>query len=297
MSEALRILVIGAHPADVFDSCAGTIVHHTARGDWVAGVSLTHGVRKHDKEVVEGMQRRESVPEAESLRELIEERAEVKAGELRKISDFLGMADLILLGGDDAVVLIDKETVRQLASLIREHKPDLIITHFPKEEGGTYSQHAVTGQMVMQAVELATGPDPGDRNPPHYVAQVFFFGPPAHVRSTVWKSEGGYWCDVFVETTDVIEKKIACLDMLNSQAYGGSYARKIVEVCDGAFGKAVYVPYAEGFISWRASIQYCLGVSDIQRRLYKTSDHERRVQRSYMVGNKESKGQAGEISG
>ena len=92
MSQGLRILVVGAHPADVFDNCGGTIARHTTRGDWVAGVCLTHGVRKHDKEVVEGMQRRKSLPEAEVLNQLIDERAEVKAQELLKISEFLGMA-------------------------------------------------------------------------------------------------------------------------------------------------------------------------------------------------------------
>ena len=283
MAEKLRILVIGAHPADVFDNCAGTILHHTARGDWVAGVSLTHGVRKHDREVVEGMQRRKSLPKAAALKELIEKRAAVKAGELRKISNFLGMAELVLLGADDAVLTVDRAMVRQIAGLIRKYKPDLIITHFPKEEGGTYSQHATTGQMVMHAVELATGPDPGDRNPPHYVTQVYFFGPPAHVRSTIWKSEGGYWCNVFVETTEVIEKKLACLDMLSSQGYGGAYARKIIEVCDGAFGKAVYVPYAEGFISWRAAVHDHLPVSEGNRRLYKMTDQQRRDYRSYKL--------------
>ena len=45
MSEPLRIVSIGAHPADVFDQSGGTKAHHTARGDYVACISLTHGAR------------------------------------------------------------------------------------------------------------------------------------------------------------------------------------------------------------------------------------------------------------
>ena len=43
MTRPLRILSIGAHPADTFDQNAGAIAHHTARGDYVACISLTNG--------------------------------------------------------------------------------------------------------------------------------------------------------------------------------------------------------------------------------------------------------------
>ena len=49
MTEPLRILCIGAHPADIFDQSGGTMAHHTARGDYVACIVLTHGVRIHDQ--------------------------------------------------------------------------------------------------------------------------------------------------------------------------------------------------------------------------------------------------------
>ena len=32
MSESLRILSVGAHPADIFDQSGGTMAHHAARG-------------------------------------------------------------------------------------------------------------------------------------------------------------------------------------------------------------------------------------------------------------------------
>lgn len=35
MAEPLRILSIGAHPADIFDQSGGTMAHHVDRGDYV----------------------------------------------------------------------------------------------------------------------------------------------------------------------------------------------------------------------------------------------------------------------
>lgn len=43
MAESLRLLSIGAHPADIFDQSGGTMAHHMQRGDYGACVVLTHG--------------------------------------------------------------------------------------------------------------------------------------------------------------------------------------------------------------------------------------------------------------
>ena len=55
MSDNLRLLSIGAHPADIFDQSGGTMAHHVARGDWVGCVVLTHGARVHDKVISDEM--------------------------------------------------------------------------------------------------------------------------------------------------------------------------------------------------------------------------------------------------
>ena len=47
-APTLILLVIGAHPADIFDQSGGTMAHHARRGDRVACCVLTHGARVHD---------------------------------------------------------------------------------------------------------------------------------------------------------------------------------------------------------------------------------------------------------
>ncbi|MDA0337257.1 MAG: hypothetical protein O2782_19005, partial [bacterium] len=41
-SKPLALLIIGAHPADIFDQSGGTMAHHARRGDRVACCVLTH---------------------------------------------------------------------------------------------------------------------------------------------------------------------------------------------------------------------------------------------------------------
>ena len=191
-AEPLRILSIGAHPADIFDQSGGAMAHHAARGDWVGCVVLTHGARVHDAVISDGMFHREEVPEAGELKQLMAERSGVKAEEVRRACRSLGVEEVRFLGIDDAVLLVTEEAVRTVARLLRELKPDIVLTHFPREGDGKTNAHATAGQIVMHALSHAAGVDPGDRRPPHKVAQVFFFGcgePPC--RATSGARKGG----------------------------------------------------------------------------------------------------------
>ena len=284
MSESLRILSVGAHPADIFDQSGGTMAHHAARGDYVGCVVLTHGARVHDKVISDEMHHRSEVPAADELQALMAERSDVKAEEARKACNLLGVEDVYFFGADDAVLLVTDEAVRRLARLIRQLKPDLVITHFPKEGDGLTNAHAIAGQIVLHAMALAGGVDPGDRNPPHKAAQVFFFGTgAAAIPRQVWQSEGGYYNDVFIDITDVVDKKLAALDCLVSQGYGGAYARKRIETSDGAFGMSGGVAYAEGFISLHAETHDYLPVTERALAAARASDHERIEETSYRV--------------
>jgi len=275
MKEQLRILSIGAHPADVFDQSGGTMAHHAERGDWVGCVVLTHGARVHDTIISDSMFHRDEVPEAEELEATMQDRADVKADETRTACAILGVRDVVFFGADDAVLLVDRELVRRLAREIRRLRPDVVLTHFPKERDGLVNPHAVAGQIVLHALSLARSVDPGDRTPPHRVAQVFFFGAgAAAVRRGLWDAVGGYYNDVYIDISDVAEKKLAALDCLASQGYGGAYARKRIETSDGAFGACAHCAYAEGFIALTSETHRYLPVTEHALRVAHSSDQE-----------------------
>lgn len=273
--EQLTLLVVGAHPADIFDQSGGTMAHHTARGDRVACAVLTHGARVHDAVICDQMFHAEQVPEADELDRLMAERADVKAKEVRTACTLLGCDELYFLDFNDAVLLLEEQAVRRVAKLVRNVRPHVVLTHFPREGSGTTNAHAIAGQIALYGLQHAGSVDPVDRNPPHKVSQVFFFGMgAAPLPRDVWGAEGGYSNDVFVDITDVIDKKLAALDALVSQGYGGAYARKRIETSDGAFGNAARCAYAEGFIKMNSECHYYLPVTDHALELSRLSDHQ-----------------------
>jgi len=275
VAEPLRILSIGAHPADIFDQSGGTMAHHVDRGDYVGCAVLTHGARVHDAVVSEEMFHRDEIPTGDELDKIMAERSDVKIEEVRKACAILGVEDITFFGADDDILIVTPEAVRRLAKLLREKRPDMILTHFPRESDGVANAHAVTGQIVMHAIGYAGKVDPEDANPPTRPARVFYFGAgAARLRSTLWDADGGYYNDVFIDISDVIEKKLAALDCLVSQGYSGKYARKRIETNDGAFGVSGGVPYAEGFISSASETHYYLPVSDYTLKKARSSDHE-----------------------
>jgi 4-oxalomesaconate hydratase len=283
-SDHLRILSIGAHPADIFDQSGGVMAHHAARGDYVACVVLTHGARVHDKVISDSMFHLERVPTGSELLELMVKRSDLKAQEVRKACDILGFQDVYFFGEDDAVLLMTDDIVRRLAAMIRALKPDIVLTHFPREGDAFSNPHAIAGQITLYAIGYAATVDSTDSSPPHRVAQVFFFGTgAAATRRELWDAEGGYYNDVFIDITDVIEKKLAAMDCLASQGYGGAYTRKRIETSDGAFGQAGGVSYGEGFISLYAETHYLLPVTDYALKRARSSDLEIMAAYSYRV--------------
>lgn len=284
MDSKIRLLSIGAHPADVFDQSGGTMAHHANRGDYIACAVITHGARVHDAVVSEEMSHRSKVPESEELSSIMKTRSAVKEEEVRAAGKILGFEDIHFLGTDDAVLLVTDTVVRKLARVIRKVRPDIILTHFPKDQGGFTAPHAIAGQIAVLAMQSADTVDLDDRNPPHSVAQCFFFGGgAAGVRSGVWGSEGGFTNDIFVDITDVVDKKLAALDTLESQGYNGDYARKRIEVSDGAFGVTAGTAYAEGFISLKSQTHYHLPLTSYTRDQAEASDHERMAKYSYRL--------------
>jgi hypothetical protein len=89
----------------------------------------------------------------------------------------------------------------------------------------------------------------------------------------VFGADGGFTNDLFIDISDVAHLKVTCLDALQSQGYGGAYARKRIETNDGAFGAHARVSYAEGFIRWRSETHRHLPLTDLDREQASLSDH------------------------
>ncbi len=184
------------------------------------------------------------VPESDELIALMGERADVKAEEVRRACKILGVEIWIIFGADDAILLVTPEIVRQLARLLRELRPDIVLTHFPAR-GRRPRQPACGGRRADGAPCHPACRQRRSRRPP--------LAAPGRADLLLWRGRGlatehglgrraAFYNDVFIDITDVVDKKLAAMDCLESQGYGGAYARKRIETSDGAFGTAAAAP-------------------------------------------------------
>ena len=271
--KPLKILVIGAHPADAFDNAGGTCLHHTQQGDSVVAAILTGGARLHDVVITDGLRKEKKVPQGDDLKNLLKERSDLKSCEVREACAIMGIHDVRFLGRDDKILLVKEQIISDMAFIIRDVRPDILITHYPFDNGGFADQHAITGQCALHASWVANTVDPEDPNLPHRVAQIFFMGFPSHfIKSSAMYREFSGHCQVYVDVTDVIDLKVKALDKMKSQQYDGDCAWKRVESVEGGAGAAVRVAYAEPFIVAYSDVHHTLPVSDF--RLKTANEHE-----------------------
>ncbi|MCK5118454.1 MAG: PIG-L family deacetylase [Candidatus Latescibacteria bacterium] len=225
--ESLSILLVGGHPADAFDNAGGTLAHHAASGDRVTVAVMTHGARSHAATLIDRYRTAEqTVVQVDEVDREVHETLDEKRDEVRGACAVMGVKDVRFLEYDDDILLAREDLIRRIADLVQETRPDIVITHHPYDRGGVANTHSECAAMTLAAIDAAGGLLRNSTRRPHRVAQVFFMGvEPACASKDVLAAGMTIWCDVYVDITDVIERKIAALDMMVSQNYQGAYAR------------------------------------------------------------------------
>jgi LmbE family N-acetylglucosaminyl deacetylase len=258
-------MIVGGHPADAFDNAGGTLSHHAERGDRVTAVVMTHGVRSHDCELIDDLHTgRRTVSDATA--QVVQGHAEQKREEVRQACAIMGITDVRFLEHEDDALSIPDELVFRLDEIIREVKPDIVITHHPAEAGGLFGAHAACARATLQAIHSAMVIRRGATRSPHRVVQIYFMGTPiAGAAADVLSASAGVFCPIFIDVTDAIEKKVRALDKLKSQLYPGQYARKCIEANEGHYGLFSGVSYAEPFVMYRPEVLRYLPLSDFLR--------------------------------
>jgi len=279
--DALTVLLVGGHPADAFDNAGGTLAHHAAAGDRVVSAVMTHGARSHAIRLIDryrtGPQTR---LEGDQVDGEVETAVDEKRDEVRQACALMGIEDVRFLEYDDDILVEREDLIRQIADLIQECRPQIVITHHPFERGGVINTHSTCARMTLAAVDAAAGLLRGSEHRPHRVGQIFFMGvQPACAPTDVLTAGMTVWCDVYVDISDVIERKVAALDMMCGQSYDGPYARKRVEAVDGHFGMFSGVAYAEPFTSMQPQVYERLPITPhtLRRTSEKTAEWRARV--------------------
>ena len=215
-------LVIVAHPDDAEFTMAGTLAGWAKAGCRVIYVLCTDGnAGSHEP----GMTR--------------ERLAQIRRQEQRAACDTLGVSDVVFLGYDDGQLQPTLELRRCLVSLIRQYKPEVILTSDPtslfrSDRYINHPDHRAAGQAALDAVAPAAAmpllwPEVGQ---PHRVHKVYVYG----------NSEPNEWVDI----TGTIALKIAALKQHASQM-GDWDPTERIKGWNAEVGQEHGMEYAESF--------------------------------------------------
>ncbi|HLF94431.1 MAG TPA: PIG-L family deacetylase [Planctomycetota bacterium] len=188
----LRIIVFGAHPDDCEWSAGGTGAKWAALGHHVKFVSCTNGDIGHWGMAGGPLARRRE--------------AEVKA-----CARILGTTAQVL-DIHDGELMVTMENRRTICRLIREWKADVVISHRPNDY---HPDHRYVGVLVMDAAYMVTVPYFCPDTPHLSKNPVFLFSEDDFLRPNPFTA------DVAVAIDEVIEKKLAAMEALESQFYEG----------------------------------------------------------------------------
>lgn len=238
-------MTIYAHPADTITNCGGTLARHAANGDEVVALILTHGGRIHPNKYAEEW--RKDRPASEVIDSDLTGIIANKKRELERAADIIGINRIHTLDHDDAMSTVHEDVVEEVAELIAQESPDVIICDYPLNAAFTTNTHTAATMTALAAIGRAgTYLKNLDAKAEVNVRQIFYTSYP--VVATEALSLHGARNDMYVDITPVVGQKIAALDCFPSQGYDGVFARKVIESNNGEHGRAAGVNFAEAYV-------------------------------------------------
>ncbi|HMB63028.1 MAG TPA: PIG-L deacetylase family protein [Eudoraea sp.] len=204
--KANKLLVVGAHAADFVWRAGGTIAKTTAQGGEVLNLALSYGERG-ESGVLWKEDPKRSVDEVKELRRQMSQEA----------SGILGCEYRCLDWGDYPMVIND-DRIQQLADIIRDFAPNVILTHTERDPFNP--DHPMAFQAVEKARLLSAGAG---------VAAAFgTINPPVWYSFEPHQPElSGFVPNTFVDITSVFEKKMAAMDCMRAQEYLQNYYKEL----------------------------------------------------------------------
>jgi len=231
LNEKMRILAVGAHPADVPKRAGGTLMKYVAAGHEVYIATLTFGETK------------ESQLLWKQLGMTIEKVKPIRRREFLEASKFMGVEPLCFDYGDHPNLMIDDGRVNELAETIRKIKPHIILTHWILT---LYDDHREAGKAIcMKAIPKAADQNAlkNSNYEPWQVDKVYLFEPAIGLID-----ETRFIPDLYIDITAFYERKMEALKFFwKSQTDVSEYYAEVARYC----GLQVRVKYAERFIQFR----------------------------------------------
>jgi N-acetylglucosamine malate deacetylase 1 len=191
-ADPVRVICFGAHPDDCELKAAGVAAMWAAKGAKVKFVSVTNGDIGHWKMGREELAKRRKAE------------VEACAKELGIETEVLDIHD-----GELEPTLANRKTITRL---IREWKADVVMSHRPNDY---HPDHRYVGVLVQDAAYMVAVPKLLPDVPPLKNNPVFLY------YSDRFQKPNPFTADIVVAIDAVIEKKMKCVELLESQFFEG----------------------------------------------------------------------------
>ncbi|MBE25766.1 MAG: PIG-L domain-containing protein [Rhodospirillaceae bacterium] len=235
-------VVISAHAADFVWRCSGAIALHQVRGYDVTVVCLSYGERGESAKLWK--QGNTSLEKVKANRRKEAENA-AKA---------LGTYDIQFLDLGDYPLGLDSDAKFKLVDVVRSIQPNFMMTHSQYDPYNTDHMYTSKFAMEVRMIAQAWGHNPGEQV--LGAPQLYLFEP--HQTEQM-----GWVPNVFLDITEVWEKKRAAIECMEGQAHLWEYYTNVARNRANHFrrnsggqagGKSA--EYAEGF---QAVYPRCVG--------------------------------------
>jgi 4-oxalomesaconate hydratase len=202
-----RLLVVSAHAADFVWRAGGYIAVVTAAGGSAQVVCLSFGERGESP----GAWKQPGMT-LDRVKEIRTAEAEAAGDALGATMRFLDQGDYPLVGGEPLLL--------ELAELMREIQPDVILTHAAADPYNY--DHPLAADLTIQSRAIAQALGRESAHPPLGAPPVFRFEP--HQPEMC-----GFKPDVLVDITPVFDRKIEAMAQMRSQEHLAHYYHDLAE--------------------------------------------------------------------
>jgi len=222
----MRVLAVGAHPDDLEILCAGTLAKYAQRGDTVVMCYATNGNQGH------------FVIQPEEL-------GRIRCEEARQATQVIG-AEFLWLDLPDQLVEEDMATRRKFIEMVRQARPDMVLTHHPDDY---IMDHRRVSRLVFEATFVATVAHVETGSPHHTkIAPIYYMDSLAGVE---------FLPEEYVDISDTLGAKREMLSKHQSQVqwlkeHDNIDIMEFMETVARFRGLQAGVRYAEGFRRLRA---------------------------------------------
>jgi LmbE family N-acetylglucosaminyl deacetylase len=177
-----RIMAIAAHPGDGLFTMGATVARHIERGGTGVLLSLSLGEKGAPK----------NIP--------VKQYGEMQREATQNAARLLG-ADAVFLPYPDAEMPFNEESAKAVCDVIREQKPEIVVTHW---NGSWHKDHQNCHLIGHDAIFYPALATLERKHPAHSVAKIYY--------AENWEDASNFQADTYLDTEPVYEKWMQACD-------------------------------------------------------------------------------------